>query len=230
VHRPNTALWQDFRYERDVIGNGEKMNDLIIDEIFQQFAKLIEERFYKKVYTTEDSIRYTLFYCLTRSGGIHPSDIILEYPHPRIPRAKIDTYISPKNEYSELVFEFKFDRGIPSGNTSPRTQQAGKIFADIFRLALFELNDNVQRYFVYVTDNEMATYFQNLSNQLNDFFNLTFGNILKIDKQYIEKLPNTFTESLGNNVIDCEIVCRLNKELESKFWVRIYEIKTTNIR
>uniref|UniRef100_A0A7C5Z2W5 Restriction endonuclease n=1 Tax=candidate division CPR3 bacterium TaxID=2268181 RepID=A0A7C5Z2W5_UNCC3 len=207
------------------------MNNVTIDKIFEQFTELLEDRFSKQVYTTEDSIRYSLFYCLTNYGRIHPSDVILEYPHPHFSGAKVDTYIPPQNGHFGLVFEFKFDREIPSSKNPPKTQKAGKVFADIFLLVLFKPdNKNVRSYFVYVTDKEMATYFQNPSNQLDNFFNLMPGDILKIDRKYIEKHPRIFVKSVGSNIVDCEVLCYLRKEFPSEIWVRIYEIKPTNIR
>lgn len=158
-------------------------------------------------------------------GEICPSDIILEYPHRHISGAKVDAYIPPKNGRYGLVFELKFDRGIPSGRNPPETQKAGKVFADIFRLALFRLNKYIRCYFVYVTDRKMATYFQNQSNQLDDFFNLMPTKVLRIDRKYIDKHSNTFIKSVGNNVTNCEIVCHLSRNFSSEISMRIYEIK-----
>jgi hypothetical protein len=93
-------------------------------------------------------------------GGIDPSHIILEYPHSNISCGYIDTYIPPQRGHYELAIELKFDREIPSGRNTPRTQKAGRVFADIFRLALFVPHNNVHRYFVYVTDREISTYFR----------------------------------------------------------------------
>jgi len=206
-----------------------RINNITITDIFEQFAKLLENRFIKEVYTTEDSIRYTLFYCLTHYGKIHPSDIILEHPHSHISGAKIDTYIPPQNDRCGLAFEFKFDRKIPSERNSPKTQKAGRVFVDIFRLALFySNNEKINRYFVYVTDKEMATYF---CNQLDDFFNLAQGKILRIDEEYITKnRPNTFVNCVKNFIINCEVISRLRENFLSKIWVRIYEVKPLDIQ
>jgi len=207
-----------------------KWDDVKVNKIFQQFAELLEERFSKGAYTTEDSLRYTLFYCLTYYSKVHPSEIILEFPHNFISGAEVDAYIPPKDGCCGLVFELKFDREIPSGKNSPKTQKAGKAFADIFRLALFASKEDIRRYFVYVTDREMATYFQNPSNQLDDFFNLVPNKTLRVDKKYISNHPATFIQSVGKNVINCEIACMLNRNIRSEIWLRIYEIKQTNFR
>jgi len=202
------------------------INDAALAKIFKQFSELLEDRFSKQVYTTEDSIRYTFFYCLTRYGGIQSSEIIIEYPHPRIPKAQIDTYIPSANERHGMAFEFKFDRQIPSKKNLPKPQKAGNVFSDIFRLALIEPNnENIQRYFIYVTDREMAIYFQNPSNQLDDFFHLEKGKILKLDRVYIEKHADTFVKSAGKHIVDCEVMGYLKAKCAQEIWLRIYEIK-----
>lgn len=177
--------------------------------------------------TTEDSVRYTFFYCLTAHWNVDPSDIVLEYPHPRISGAAVDTYVMPRNAQLGVAFEFKFDRRIPSGRNLPRPQKAGKVFADIFRLATFNTGNDVQLFFVYVTDDEMAAYLQNPSNQLADFFGMVPGQQLVIDRRYIVKHSTTFVNAVGNNIIDCDVICRLNRKLSSSFWLRVYEIKPT---
>ncbi|TET89624.1 MAG: hypothetical protein E3J35_09450 [Methanomassiliicoccales archaeon] len=199
------------------------MDDDVLGAILKRFAELLDDRFSKEVFTTEDSVRYTLFYCLIREGGIHPSDVILEHPHPQIPRAEVDLFIPPKDGSPGLVFEFKFDREMPSGRNQNKTQKAGKLFADIYRLNLFAVEGNIRRFFVYVTDREMAVYFRNPSNALQDFFGLKSGEALTVDRSYIETHPKTFVDSAGAETINCDLAGRLNEDLESQIWVRVYE-------
>ena len=106
------------------------MRNTTINEIFEYFTDLVQDRFLKNVYTTEDSIRYTLFYCLTMRSQFHPSDIILEYPYQDNPRFKVDMYVQPINNQKGLVFETKYDRKIPSDKNLPKPQKAGKIICE----------------------------------------------------------------------------------------------------
>jgi len=195
-----------------------------IKEVFVRFMELLENRFRKGTFTTEDSIRYTFFYCLTSYSSLDPADIILEYPHPVINNAEVDMYIPPKTGRAGLAFEFKFDRTIPSGKNAPRPQKAGKIFADLMRLSLFSSQEDVNRYFVYVTDMEMAQYLQNATNQLCDFFNLMPEQMLRVDKAYIDKHSETFVKSAGSNINSCEVTCRLSVKVAKEGWLRIYEV------
>lgn len=200
------------------------MDSILIENTLHQFSKLLEKRFQKEIFTTEDSIRYTFFHCLVNYAKLLPSDIILEYPHPSIPNAKVDAYVPSQNERPELVFEFKFDRAIPSGRNTPKPQKAGKIFADIMRLSLFPSGTKVNRYLIYVTDEEMASYFQNESNRLDDFFNLRPQQTLRVNKAYTNKHCRTFAKSAGSNSISCEIKCLLSEQFETATWLRVYEI------
>ncbi len=83
-----------------------------VDEAFRLFAELLEERFNREIFTTEDSVRYTLFHCLTKSMSLSPSDIILEEAHPSIPRAEVDMHILANNEVPEIFFESRSINGL----------------------------------------------------------------------------------------------------------------------
>jgi hypothetical protein len=114
---------------------------------------------------------------------------------------------------------------MPSGKNLPRPKKAGGVFADILRLARFSLDDNDRRYFVYVTDREMAAYFQNKSNQLDDFFDLMPKHVLEVDESYVNKHCETFVKSVGSNVVACRIACQLSGKFETGESIRVYEVR-----
>lgn len=76
-----------------------------LELVFKEFSNLLKERFSQKIYTTEDSIRYTLFYTLNLIINVEPSEVILEKPHSDIARAKVDTFIKGNTDRPPLVFE-----------------------------------------------------------------------------------------------------------------------------
>lgn len=192
----------------------------ILAEVFIKFVDNLRNRFSKQVYTTEDSIRYTFFHSLVELGGISPSQMILEQPHPKIPRAEIDAFVPDE----KLVFEFKYDRTIPSGKNLPRPMKAGKTFADLFRLSTFVTGENLRRFFVYVTDGEMFSYYQNKNNRLYDFFNLAPKTQLVIDEKYVNKHCKTFIKSTGTNLTSCKIESQLSTNIRNQLWIKIYEV------
>jgi hypothetical protein len=130
-----------------------------------EFAQLLSERLARGILTTEDTIRYTHYLALIRSAGLHHTQITLEHPHPGLPKALVDTVISGTADRESAAFEFKYDRaGNSNGN---RTQRAGKALNDLFRLGKLPDAFAAAKYFVYVTDTEMAKYFRNTVNRLD---------------------------------------------------------------
>ena len=86
--------------------------------IFSQFADLLDVRFRKEIYTSEDAIRYTMFASMLYQDI--PSDSLsFEYPHPTLDGAKIDTWFQIDGE-KPIAIEFKYDRVIPSPDFSPQ--------------------------------------------------------------------------------------------------------------
>jgi len=193
---------------------------------FHDFTKHLDIRFTNSVYTTEDSVRYTFFQSLASKMNLGTEEIILEFPHPVIKRAEIDMLIPPKERRNELVFEFKFDREMPSGHNSPRPMKAGKLFADLVRLSKYKGKfEESKCFFVYVTDYEMADYMNKDSNRLNDFFNLPQNKILKINDAYINNHSDTFvSQALTYGKCDIDVSLSHFANLNKTFYVRIYEI------
>lgn len=187
------------------------------------FESLLEERFKIDKNISEDTIRYLFFSSLILSNSAKPNDIFLEYPHPQIEKAKIDTYINFKNEKPNWVIEFKFDRKIPSQKSSPKTMKAGKFFKDLYRLKTFNMNDNSRYFFIYVTDPEMFYYFNNESNGLKSFFNLEINKTFYMSENYLDGKSTTFTDMFPKN-FSCNIQSIYTKNFSNNYFVRIYEV------
>lgn len=194
-----------------------------LQDTMSRFGELLHTRLDKNIFTTEDSVRYTFFAALMEKGKISCEQVILEYPHPSIPRAKIDTWISDLDG-NRWAIEFKYDRDIPSQKNTPRTQKAGMVFHDLGRLA--KIGVNVRGIFVYLTGPEMAGYFSNLSNGLAQFFALPVGASMKIDSNFINGKAATFLAAAGE-LPDVVIESLHSRNLSAQHELRIYEIKIT---
>lgn len=194
--------------------------------IFETFADLIAERLIARVPTTEDSVRYTLFAALLEHG-VRPKDVVLEYPHPKIPRAEIDTWL-PLFEGCPAAIEFKYDRDPPGGRNQPKTQKAGSVFRDLRRLLLTASNANAKSYFVYLTTREMAVYFRNPINGHNSLFALAPGESMDISLSYFEGKPVTFMTGLGEP-FEARISAVLARSLPADFELRIFEILSKGV-
>jgi hypothetical protein len=191
-------------------------------ETWKQFVELITTRLTKGVFTTEDSIRYSFFASLLNTTGLKPEDIILEYPHNKID-AEIDTYI-PKFASQEVVLEFKYHRRIPSKHPSPKPQKAGEAFNDIRRLIQFQMALPNARYFVYLTDDEMAMYMSNPKNNFHIFFGLTPGQRISIGPQFFTNKSKTFQSAAGG-VFVTTLISEWIASLPKQHELRIYRIE-----
>jgi hypothetical protein len=186
---------------------------------------LNERLSYNDIRTTEDTIRYTFFASLILAGYIRPHEIILEYPHPGIPNKEVDAYIPSSNERDGLIAEFKYDRNTLTITNSPRTMKAGKVFNDLFRLGEFNIDPRAKKWMIYLTDEEMNGYFSNDKNGLNNFYNLSLNETLKIDKKYICNKAKTFQNAITmNGIRSIEVKVKYSTSLPRKHRLKIFEI------
>jgi len=128
------------------------------------FVQFLEQRLRLGTCSSEDSLRYSFFAALLRHG-VKQERVILEYVHPGIKGAKIDTMIMGEDRRPIAAIEFKYDRSNPSKTTQPLPQKAGALFHDFVRL--LKLRERLERYLVYVTDAELANYLSSPRNGLN---------------------------------------------------------------
>lgn len=193
-----------------------------MQSIFTTFADLIRERIEAGTPTTEDSVRYTFFAALLENG-VAAKDVVLEYPHPAIARAEVDTWL-PSYQGVAVAIEFKYDRDPPGGKNQPRTQKAGSVFRDLRRLSLTAAETKAKSYFVYLTTAEMAIYFRNPNNGHHGLFGLRPGETTTIKNSYFEGKPNTFMATLGEK-FEATLTTVMSRSLPAGYELRIYEVQ-----
>ncbi|MBC8466185.1 hypothetical protein H8D57_04075 [bacterium] len=197
-----------------------------MQRIFESFAELLDERLSLGVFTTEDSVRYTFFQALTQDGDLHHTDVIMEYPHPEIKRAQIDTLITAKGSLPSMAFEFKYDRRNPGKTNQNRTQRAGAVFKDLFRLTQVPDKTAKKKYFVYLTDDEMAGYFRNPANGFARFFELDSGESFSIDNSLISTRARTFQDVVHSYQIESKAIGAFRSKLSQDHALRIFSIQS----
>ncbi|WP_048160006.1 DUF7662 domain-containing protein [Thermococcus barophilus] len=213
--------------------------------VFEKFATLIEERLkaiaegrseLEEIYQeSEDTVRYMMFHSLTTVGGVDPTDVYLEYPHPQVPNkkyAKLDTFVAPKENRPALAFEMKFQKKI-GNNAMPKPDNAGAVFADILKLALFRKEQgNIKRYFVYVADEHMVSYLSNPARGYEPFISLKENTGFKVTREYLIRKPVTFVRQLKRitekeDFPEPTVICRFRRDLKlgnKEIAIRIYEV------
>lgn len=192
--------------------------------VWESLGRLLEDRFSKKIHTSEDSIRYCFFHTLVCSRSVcSPNEIVLEYQHPSIPKAQIDTCVRLGKDGPDYSIEFKFHKKPENVKNSPRTMKAGQLFNDFFRQAEFKKTYNrTVCYVVYVTDVEMQRYFSK-SSICKTWHNLIVGEQLELNEEYFEGIPPTFRNEM-KTVVPCIIKRTTKHQIDSEHMLIVDEI------
>ena len=82
------------------------------------------------------------------------------------------------------------------------------------------------KYFIYLTDGEMATYFQNPANGFAELFSLKVGKAFTIDEKLILSRPRTFQDVVRLVKVDCKAVGAFQADLWFDHFLRIFELQT----
>ena len=166
-------------------------------------------------------MRYTLFASMLHNN-VDPDAVILEFPHPEVTRAQIDTWM-PDFNGNAVAIEFKYDREPPGGKNQPKTQKAGSAFQDLRRLQLVSRKTDAVCYFVYVTTKEMDVYFKNPANGHEELYKLFLGTSVEIKKGYFSDKPQTFMNNL-QETFETNVTSELKLSLSGDHFLRIYRV------
>ena len=189
------------------------------------FAKLLDGRLKTGTFMTEDSVRDTCLNAMFSNGICRHTDVVLEKPNPTIEKAKLDAVVTARDNEPSMAFEFKYSRKNPGQTNQPRTQKAGDVFNDVFRLARVPESTAKFTYFVYLTDCEMASYFRNPPSGLRDFFQLREGESFKLTPDFVARRAETFRRRVKTNEIECAATSIFSREIANEHSLRIYEIE-----
>lgn len=203
----------------DLLAPVARVRDLdLSDALLLHFHELLRLRLASHVPTTEDSVRYTFFAALLATG-IAPEEVVLEYKHPSIPNALIDT-VRLDNLRVATAIEFKYHR--VANSTSPKPQKAGDLLHDISRL--LQLPEPIGRYLVYVTDADMADYLAKPQHGLRDLFLLPVSHTIRVDAGYFAARCQTLVTRAGSWPATAAILCRHAAPLPQDHVLRVYGV------
>lgn len=197
-----------------------------------ELSQLLEIRFSRLIHTSEDDIRYAFFNALQSGLGLTSDRIILEYPYKfkstDRKASELDTYIPTLNDHRGKLIEIKYDREIPSDNGSPQTEQAAKLFNDIYKLCNCKIETTLDRYLVYVTDEEMDGYFNNPKNGFAEFYNLERGAVYTLMGQFVRMKigkSKSFQKHLKQEVAcDVSLRCIWSAQINQTYQLKVYQL------
>ena len=97
---------------------------------------------------------------------------------------------------------------------------------DIFRLAKIPTEIAAQRYFIYVTDSEMAAYFKNPANRLCEFFDLSASRALPLGAAAFLGFSQTFRDRVDPHACECQVKGMFAADLGKDVSMRAFEVLT----
>jgi len=100
------------------------------------------------------------------------------------------------------------------------------IFNDLIRLAHIPKATAARKYFIYVTDRQMTSYFKNPNNGLADLFDLAAGQSFQVDTMFLNSRPPCFRDKVSCNLIPFDVVGCFARDLGEEHLLRVYEIKS----
>ncbi len=187
---------------------------------FERYAEFLKERLASKQHLTEDSVRYSFFFAALETTDIKQHEIILELPHPAFEKKEIDTYVLPAEGRAAHFIEFKFHR--VSNSSSPKPQKAGSLFKDFGRLSTVK-SENTRCLVVYLTDGEMARYFEKHAQAYSDFWTMPNGSSFTYDDTFLAKTRNTVRNVCGD-VHLARVTVAYSNRLPNDFHLRVFEM------
>lgn len=187
---------------------------------FERYADFLKERLVSKQHLTEDSVRYSFFFAALDTTDIKQHEIILELPHPAFEKKEIDTYVLPADGRAAHYIEFKFHRA--SNSSSPKPQKAGSLFKDFGRLSTVKSED-ARCLVVYLTDGEMAQYFDNHQNVYSGFWSKPIGSSFSYDDDFLSKTRDTVRKVCGD-VHHADVTVAFSAVLPRDFHLRVFEV------
>lgn len=195
----------------------------MLDE-FILFSKLINERLLDGAHMSEDNVRYAYYLSVNQVGNIFHTEVFLEYPHPKLPGKEIDSFIKGDFYPKGIAIEFKYDRANPGGTNQNRTQRAGSFLADLFRLNKIPNSTAEDKYFAYLTDKEMASYFLNPQNKLSGLYNIQQNKDYQLDADLVNSLAKSASNQVRTLVSPCHIRGFFKKDLERGHQLRVFSV------
>ena len=176
----------------------------IDSELWDELGRLLKDLFSKNVPIYEDSIRSCFRTLVCSRNGYSYNDVVFEYQHPAIQGAQTDVCVLPGKDSPDYALEFKFHRK-RKNTDSPKTENAGYLFGDIFRQARFrQACHETTCYVVYVTDMEMPRYFKNPANNCKMWYDLEQEGHLSLAEDHFSGIASAFLAKSGP-IVPCPI-------------------------
>jgi hypothetical protein len=198
---------------------------LFSESAWEALCEILQEKFVVSPKLIEEDLRYCAV-CALESFGMFPRGAIrLDYPHPLFDGKKIDIFLSSYSGRDAIACELKYDRVIRSGHSQPRSMKAGAILNDVLRLAHFKASTHVERFLIYLTDEEMRGYLENPKNGFAPLFNDSGPQQLAITSLFSDSRAASVRKMIMVPPIDRFVFTVMRREVDQRHLLSVLLVK-----
>jgi hypothetical protein len=190
--------------------------------LIPEFAGLLDERIPLGGVISEEDLRFTFLYALTKFGECKHWEISSEVPLPSNKGRRLDALVSGSKGH-RLAVEFKYHREKLS--TLPKPKLAGGIFSDLFRLGVAHANMRCECYFIYLTDSTMYRYLLTQNSQCSDIFALPERSRLTLGFESLIGKSPTFLSALNGFMNPIQVEVLLKAKLDNELWLSVFSVE-----
>ena len=192
---------------------------------WEALADLLDKKLVTAPTMGEEDLRHCAVRALESVGIFPKGAICLNYEHPSFKGKKIDLFLPAFSKQGAIACELKYDHATPSGHNQPRSTKAGAIVNDFLRLAHFSVSTEIERFLVYLTDQEMYAYICNPRNGFSRLFEPQQPIPLKIGSEFVAERSASVKRKIGVPIISCSIFKVLNQSLSREHNLLVFLVK-----
>jgi hypothetical protein len=198
--------------ERTSITMDRKIS-LFSESAWCRLAEATRERLPASSSFSEEDLRHSVVAALESVGMFPKGAVRLNYKHPAFDRKKVDLYLLPYSGQNAIACELKYDRAIPSGGNQARSMRAGALLNDVFRLAHFKETTDLERFLIYLTDQEMLNYLRNPKNGFDSLVAGSDGPTLTINSSFLVGRAKSVTKMIRVPQVRCSVSTILGRNI-----------------
>jgi hypothetical protein len=198
---------------------------LFSQSAWELLAEALETKLARAHSLSEEDLRHSVVEALEYFGMSPKGVIRLDFAHPTFRGKKIDIFLPSYSRQDAIACELKYDRRIPSGKNQAKSMKAGSILNDILRLAHFSTTTAVERFLIYLSDDEMLRYLRNPANGFSHLFEYQKRVGLAIDATVLNAKARSVIKMIKVPILECTAFCVLDRSVGSGHTLLVFFVR-----
>ncbi len=198
---------------------------LFSESAWDALEALLRRRLLISSKLSEEDLRYCIVEALESCGMFPKGAIQLNFEHPAFQGKRIDVFLPSYSGQDAIACELKYDRALPSGHNQPRSMKAGALVNDILRLAHFKPTGPVERFLIYLTDQEMFAYIRSTENGFASLFSAHETPILVVTPGFLNSRAASVRKMVKVPPIECSVLTVLTRDVGQDHHLSIFVVQ-----